>query len=185
MTGTCLVGFLCGIPMCFDTGFLLFQIMDKRTGNAILLMALVELVCLSYFYGTAQFFENIKEMGMKIPLAMKWFWAISWNLTTPLIVVVVLIKTWVDFVPDHYLDYTYEAPVQFLGWLLELSPVGVVTIIGIYSVWKRRNEGLSTHFFHVGPMLKPKHTWGPRQDAEQGSPTEETGADNPGYDGEK
>ena len=86
MLATCFVGFLAGIPMCFDTGFLLFQMMDHRTGNSILLMAFVELVYLSWCYGTDRFFEHIKEMGMYVPLPLKWFWSISWNFTTPLIV---------------------------------------------------------------------------------------------------
>jgi len=119
---------------------------------------------LSWCYGTDRFFEHIKEMGMNLPLAIKWFWSISWNFSTPLIVFIVLIKAWVDFKPEQYLDYEYEPAVQALGWVLELYPVAIVVVIGIWNVWKKHKEGHSVAFFRVGPMLQPKTTWGPRPD---------------------
>ena len=47
---TCVIAFLCGVAMCFDSGFLLFTIMNNRCSNAILLMALLELVTVNWFY---------------------------------------------------------------------------------------------------------------------------------------
>ena len=80
-----------------------------------------------------------------------------------------MIKTWIDFKPEKYLDYKYEPPVQFLGWLLELYPVAVVILIGVWNVWKNKRQGNSVAFFRVGPMLEPKSTWGPRPDREHES----------------
>ena len=165
MPVTCFIGFLAGVPMCFDTGFLLFQMMDNRTGASIILMAFVEIGTLSWLYGVDKFFDMIKEMGMNLPRFMKWYWGISWSFTTPLICLIVLIKGWVDFVPEHYLDYTYEPAVQALGWILELYPIAITVIIGVWNVWRLRRAGHSVAFFRVGPMLQPKETWGPRKDA--------------------
>ena len=81
-----------------------------------------------------------------------------------IVTVTVLIKTWIDFKPEMYLDYEYEAPVQFLGWVLELYPVAVVILIGAWNAWKSKKNGNSAAFFRVGPMLQPKSTWGPRPD---------------------
>lgn len=44
MISFCTFSFLCGLPMCFDAGFLLFDLINDRASNAILLMAFVELV---------------------------------------------------------------------------------------------------------------------------------------------
>lgn len=50
LAGTCAVAFACGIAMCFESGFLLFTIMNNRCSNAILLMALLELITVNWFY---------------------------------------------------------------------------------------------------------------------------------------
>ena len=120
---------------------------------------------------------------MKIPLVLQWFWTISWNITTPIIILVVLIKTWVAFEPEHFLDYEYQPAVQFLGWLLELYPVGIVVVIGTWNVWKKNREGEPVAFFSVGPMLKPKTTWGPRKDRGETAPNSDEQANHPEEDG--
>ncbi len=49
--GVCFVSFLGGISMCFDSGFLLFTLMDARAGNAMALMGLTEIIIANWFYG--------------------------------------------------------------------------------------------------------------------------------------
>ena len=52
MVVSCFIAFMCGFAMCFDSGFLLFTLMDNRCGNAILLLAFIELVTVAWFYGS-------------------------------------------------------------------------------------------------------------------------------------
>lgn len=40
---SCFMAFVAGFPICFQSGFLLFQLMDNRSANAILLMAFIEI----------------------------------------------------------------------------------------------------------------------------------------------
>ena len=82
---TCLVSFLGGLPICFDSGFLLFNIMNDRTGRAIICIAFFQAAHLSWCYGTKRFFENIKEMGMKLPRVIKLYLGLCWNFITPLL----------------------------------------------------------------------------------------------------
>jgi len=96
MIGTCFLAFLAGIPICFDSGFLLFQLMDDRSSNAILLMAFVELITISWFYGTNRFFKNIEEMKIRLPLVLKAYWKICWFAITPIAIGAVTILSWVD-----------------------------------------------------------------------------------------
>ena len=83
---SCFFAFLMGFPMCFESGFFLFQLMDQRTANSILLMAFIELVLISWFYGVDQFSKDIEAMKMKIPRVMKIYWKTCWVFITPLII---------------------------------------------------------------------------------------------------
>ena len=76
----------------------------------------------------------------------------------------VSLNSWINFKPDQYSNYQYEPIVQFFGWVLELSPLAVVIIIGAYEVYKRHKAGKSINFISTGPMLEPKESWGPRLD---------------------
>ena len=68
------------------------QMMDNRTGASIILMAFIEITTLGWFYGVGRYWENIVEMGMRIPTVMKYYWIITWKFITPLICLVVIIK---------------------------------------------------------------------------------------------
>ena len=83
---SCFFAFLMGLPMCFESGFFLFQLMDQRTANSILLMAFIELIIISWFYGADRFAGNVEEMKMKIPAFMKIYWKACWLVITPVII---------------------------------------------------------------------------------------------------
>ena len=71
MIVSCFIAFLAGFPICFQSGFFLFQTMDKQSANAASLMGLAEVVVISWFYGADRFFGHVEEMGMKMPKVMK------------------------------------------------------------------------------------------------------------------
>ncbi len=71
---TMFFGFLCGISMCFDSGFLMFTLMDNRCAASILLMAFVEIVTMSWFYGVDNIMRHVREMGMELHPVAYWFW---------------------------------------------------------------------------------------------------------------
>ena len=72
---------------------------------------------------------------------------------------------WSVMEPEKFMDYTFEPPVQVFAWVIELCPLAVIILIGLWKVWKVYRAGHSVAFFRPGPMLKPKDTWGPRHDA--------------------
>jgi len=182
MIVSCFMAFLAGFPICFQGGFLLFQTMDSRSANAILLMAFIELIILSWFYGVDKFMEHIAQMGMNLPVFMKVYWKVTWIFITPIIIGIVTIISWVNKEPDAYLGYEYPPAAQFLGWFIELVPIGIVVVFGIYTVIRRKIKGENIAFLEPGPMLSPKASWGPRPDS--GLPAAEAGGGktNQGFD---
>ncbi len=158
-------GFLCGISMCFDSGFLMFTLMDNRCAASILLMAFVELVTMSYFYGAGTILRHARQMGMHLHPAVETFWYVCWMFLTPLIVGIITFLAWIYFEPDSLEDYEYPPAAQFLGWALELAPVGVVVLGAIITVFKRRRAGKTWAFIKPGPLMRPNKLWGPRADS--------------------
>ena len=115
MIASCTFAFLMGVPMCFDSGWFLFNMMDTRTANSIVIMAFLELIVISWFYGVNKFMDHIEEMGMWIPTPLKYFWKTCWVVVSPAIIIFITITSWLDKEPDHFLDYEYPPYAQFLG----------------------------------------------------------------------
>lgn len=165
MIVSCSCAFLAGLPICFRSGFLLFQLMDDRSSNAILLMAFIELIIVSWFYGVDRFLGHIYEMGMRLPKFMVMFWTICWSVVTPILIGLITVLAWVNHTDDHFLDYTYPGWAAFLGWGIELLSIGIVVVVSIWTTYKKWRQGHPVSFIQPGPMLQPKKNWGPRPDS--------------------
>jgi solute carrier family 6 amino acid transporter-like protein 5/7/9/14 len=178
MVISCFVAFLAGIPICFDSGFLLFQLMDDRSSNAILLMAFVELITISWFYGTDRFYGNIMEMKMWIPSFMAVYWKTCWFLITPIFIGFITIFSWVQKAGDQFLGYEYPPAVQAMGWGLELVSISIVVVVAVITIIQNVRNGEDVSYLKPGPMMTPKSSWGPRSDRDI-EPTD--GNDNTAY----
>ena len=49
----------------------------------MLLLAIMEVVLVSWIYGADKIFEHIEEMEIKIPTFMKCYWRVCWKYLTP------------------------------------------------------------------------------------------------------
>jgi solute carrier family 6 amino acid transporter-like protein 5/7/9/14 len=153
------VGFLLGLPLCCNGGILLFTLIDWFCASwSLLLIAIMEVLFLTYVYGHTRLFENISEMGIKIPKFAKYYWRFNWQLATPLILIFIIIITFVKFSPAEYNDYVFPAPIQFMGWLMACVSILVVLGGAAFEFYRRRRDGLATDW---KTMLSPVPEWGP------------------------
>ena len=166
---SCFMAFWCGFAMCFDSGFLLFTLMNNRCSNAILLMAFLELIAVSWFYGADKILVHVEEMGMILPKFMQWYWWVTWVIITPIMIAMVTILAWANFPGDFFLDYTFPGGVTAMGWMMELLAVFVVFIFSVVTVIKRYRAGKPVDFLKSGTLMSPNKHWGPRADS--GLPT--------------
>jgi len=171
MIGSCVFAFLCGLSCCFQSGIFMFDMMDMRTSNSIVIMGLVELIVL-WCYGLNRFFDNIEEMKVWMPTSLKWFWKACWGIITPGIILAVIVNNYIDPMVDHFLDYTYPDNIQVLGWFMELSPVVFVFIVSIGIVIYNYLQGGPIAFLRAGPLMSPSAEWGPREDRPRDIKTE-------------
>ena len=163
---SCFVAFLCGLPICFQGGFLLFKLMDDRSANAVLVMAFIELVLISWFYGTAKFYGHVEEMGMKLSRPAEYFWKICWVFITPCMIGFITVDMWVNHADDSFLNYVFPTSVVVLGWGIELVSLAIVVFFSIFVCIKRWINGQPLTY---SALMKPKSNWGPRPDAISGT----------------
>ena len=140
----------------------------------LLILAFLEVVLVSWFYGAENFLNNIKEMGMKLPRPIKMYWKICWMFITPIILLVVVIITFVQhkklqtvlYKKEDGEDEIYVWPdgLQALGWVMPLSSILIIPLFGIYQIWQRKTEGKCISGW---AMFKPTNNWLPSPDSER------------------
>ena len=165
--GSCFLGFLGGLSMCFPSGIFMFNIINDHTANTILYMSILELASVIFLYGIRNFMKNITEMKIWMPKILKYYWMISWGLITPLLVVSITIIGFTSRKLDQHEGYVYPDGAQVLGYLVELSPVMLVLLVAVYMVIDRWRRG------EVSTLLC-SDKWIPRDD----SMTNAGGTDN-------
>eukprot|EP00088_Acartia_fossae_P009522 TRINITY_DN1462_c0_g1_i9.p1 TRINITY_DN1462_c0_g1~~TRINITY_DN1462_c0_g1_i9.p1 ORF type:complete len:732 (+),score=113.65 TRINITY_DN1462_c0_g1_i9:92-2287(+) len=164
VTAASFVGFILGLSMCSRGGIFMFELINWYSASwSLLLLAIIEVILLMYGYGFRRVFENIEEMGMRLPKFMKWYWMATWLVLTPGILTFVLIMTFVQYTPAYTFridvdKYVFPVGIQLLGWLMALLPIVFIPFIGFLQYRKRKAAGQSTE---LRDMFSPNNKWGP------------------------
>ncbi len=103
---------------------------------------------------------HVREMGVWMPIVLKYFWYACWALITPGLLGTVTIMAWVYYEPDDFEGYVFPPGIQFMGWGLELFAVAVVLAFVIHTYVVRIMKGKSISFRVM--FLEPTPLWGPR-----------------------
>jgi len=161
---TCTIMFLCGIPMCCNAGYYLFDLMDNISLSwNILCCAFIESIIVAWIYGANNLFVNIKEMGMSIPKVLESYWKMCWCFITPGLVIFLLIMNFVNHKPYSYEDYVYPKGVQVFAWMVPSFCVLIIPTIGIFHIiMQYRNQSeFQMHCNEIGSSLfQPTEEWG-------------------------
>ncbi len=152
-----LIGFVLGLPMCANGGILMVTLIDKFCSSwSLLLTAITEVLFITYVYGHARLFDNLKEMGINMSKFSEYYWRLNWQFTTPLVLSFIILMTFVQFAPAEYNGYVFPAPYQVMGWLMACMIVVIVVGGGLYAYVKRRRTGLPTDW---KAMTSPLPEW--------------------------
>ena len=156
---TCLIGYACGLSMCTSGGFYMFELLDATSASwNILVYAIIELVIVAWLYGINKFYENIKEMGMRLPKVMEFYWKACWCFITPILLATLLIIQFKNYEPYKSNDCMRMCGyIQALGWLISLSSFILIPTIAIYQVVVRCQKGEKLGW----ALLQPTSRWGP------------------------
>ena len=107
VTGASVIGFLLGLIMCTNGGVFMLDLINYYSASyGLLVCAITEVILVMWIYGHNRFFDNIAEMGIKLPMVLKWYWMTMWKVVTPLVLVFVLIMSFVEYTPASSSSYS-------------------------------------------------------------------------------
>ena len=162
VSGVSVVGFLMGLTMCTNGGIFMFDLMNYYTAAYWLLVcAIVEVVLVTWIYGHQRFFDNIAEMGVKIPMVLKWYWMSMWKVAAPLVLIFVLIMAFMDYTPASSVsysqeNYTHPPWVQAMGWMMAVLPIVAMILGAFHQTWNRNRNMKPTD---LRSMFSPSEKW--------------------------
>ncbi|XP_055624083.1 sodium-dependent nutrient amino acid transporter 1-like [Toxorhynchites rutilus septentrionalis] len=145
------VGFCIGLVYITPGGLFILDLLDYYGATFVTLtLAVFELLTFAWIYGVDRVCKDIEFMlGVKTGL----FWRICWGIVTPIVVLVILLVSIVNYVPKE-LPSGYNA----LGWCLYTVAVLQLPAWGIYAWFKDPSSDPSKKVKNIFNCMSD---WGP------------------------
>nr|XP_020638537.1 sodium- and chloride-dependent glycine transporter 2 [Pogona vitticeps] len=153
--GCCASFFIMGFPMITQGGMYMLQLVDTYAASySLVIIAIFELVGISYIYGLQRFCEDIEMM---IGFQPSIFWRVCWAFVTPTILTFILCFSFYQWEPMTYGSYHYPGWSMVLGWLMLACSVIWIPIMFVIKM-------------HIAPgkfierlklVCSPQPDWGP------------------------
>ena len=175
----CLAGMLIGIVFTTPGGQPLLELVDYYGGSLlILVMALSEVMALTWVYGREKL---MKDLNFMLDCDLGIYWKFCWFYFIPVSLSCILAYTLVFYKPVNYADIELPMGAQLAGWFIFV--IGVLIILGFMSAEYVRHHYIHKHssmydesdntslsgwrqwrdrLLHVlGAMFSPLESWGP------------------------
>ena len=147
--------FILGISFTCPGGIHMFHLFNASAPSwNLLLLALIEVIVVGWNYGADRLLQNLDEMGMKIHPILKVYWKVCWIFTTPAVLSVLVIFSWINFGHVEYEGYVYPTVIQILGYFITGCTLIWIPIFAIVEINKKCKQGASYSLLH------PTSEWG-------------------------
>uniref|UniRef100_A0AAX7VGB3 Transporter n=1 Tax=Astatotilapia calliptera TaxID=8154 RepID=A0AAX7VGB3_ASTCA len=128
----CVSFFILGFPMITESGMYMLQLVDTFAASySLVIIAIFELVGISYLYGLQRFCEDIEMM---IGFQPNRFWRLCWAFVTPTILTGILGLSLYQWKVMTYEDYTYPTWSMVMGWLMVICSVIWIPIMFVIKM---------------------------------------------------
>jgi solute carrier family 6 amino acid transporter-like protein 5/7/9/14 len=153
----CSFMFLCGLSMITEGGMYVLQLVDNHSATySALILGCLEVSVMAWVYGVDRFLEDLRFMLGFYPYP-RILWKAAWMFISPMIVVLILIFSWINYEGSTYDGYIFPAWANVLGWCITFSSVVCVPIVAIWKIC--HEEG--TLVARVQKLMQPSEEWGP------------------------
>ena len=119
----------------------------------LLLLAFIEVMVVGWMYTAERLLKDLDEMGMKIHPILKIYWKVCWKFTTPIVLLVLVIFSWINFGHIQYEEYVYPTSIQILGYFITGCTLIWIPIFACVEISKKGTAELH-------PLLHPTAEWG-------------------------
>ncbi|GAA6218978.1 sodium- and chloride-dependent glycine transporter 2 isoform X1 [Lates japonicus] len=151
----CVSFFILGFPMITENGMYMLQLVDTFAASySLVIIAIFELVGISYLYGLQRFCEDIEMM---IGFQPNRFWRLCWAFVTPTILTGILGLSLYQWKVMTYEDYTYPTWSMVLGWLMVICSVIWIPIMFVIKM----HLAPGTIIERLKLVCSPQPDWGP------------------------
>ncbi|XP_066438618.1 sodium- and chloride-dependent glycine transporter 2 [Eleutherodactylus coqui] len=151
----CLSFFIMGFPMVTQGGIYMLQLVDNYAASySLVIIAIFELVGISYVYGLQRFCEDIEMM---IGFQPNRFWKICWAFVTPTILTFILCFSFYQWEPLTYGSYNYPTWSMVLGWLMLFCSVIWIPIMFVIKMHLAPGSFIE----RLKLVCSPQPDWGP------------------------
>ncbi|KAJ8391430.1 hypothetical protein AAFF_G00089040 [Aldrovandia affinis] len=102
---------------------------EYATGPAVITVVFLEVIAVSWFYGTARFCTDVRMM---LGFSPGWFWRVCWAFISPIFLLFIIVSFLV-FPPEVKLfDYSYPPWTSVLGYCIGVSSFICVPFYMVY-----------------------------------------------------
>lgn len=158
----CVVEFLLGLPCITQGGIYVLQIMDWYCASfSLMLISLMEVLAISWIYGTERFYKDIELMIGYQPHSI---WKYMWRFVTPGVILGIWLFSVITLGPVTYDGKSYPTWAIVLGWLLGLISIVPIPLMMVIQI--RSTEGKSV-MEKVKKLCKPDKSWGPSREEDK------------------
>lgn len=168
VTITGILWFICGLPLCSNSGIYILNLMDTyAAGLPCLVIGLLEIFIVTYIYGLNTFLSDLNHMtGWKPSLLLKSHIVVMISTISPIVIALILAKDVVGLIADDevitYGKYVYPIWAQWIGWSLALISIIAIPLGAIHHIIYIFTSG--NIIKNLKLSLKPTKLW--RKNAE-------------------
>ncbi|XP_060687910.1 sodium- and chloride-dependent neutral and basic amino acid transporter B(0+)-like [Hemiscyllium ocellatum] len=164
--GVCSLFYLLGLLCVTQAGIYWLNLLDHYVTDWILVItALLQLIGLSWIYGTNRFIKDIEVMiGERTWLFWLW-WRMCWILISPCLLVAVLIWSLTTFAPLRYGSVEYPVWSGALGWCMTIFCIMWIPIMAVVRVVQAEGPTL---WQKISAACTSAPDWGPYLEQHRG-----------------
>ncbi|KAH8271016.1 hypothetical protein KR018_000172 [Drosophila ironensis] len=147
---TCLIFLLMSSIMCTNAGMFILQLLDWYSSSiAVIVICLVEIIMVSWIYGTKNFMLDIEFMLGRVPGL---YWYIMWQWVGPVVIIFILVMSILFIRTVSYNDIPYPMWAISLGWASFASSVMFIPLYILYILIRKRDTLGSSLRKRVKPL---------------------------------
>lgn len=127
---------------------------EYATGPAVITVVLLEVIAVSWFYGTNRFCNDVRIM---LGFSPGWFWRICWVAICPCFLLFIIIS-FLAFPPDVKLfDYHYPPWTTVLGYCIGVSSFICVPVYMVYHLLNAKGTFKQRLLKSITPVPSTEH----------------------------
>lgn len=147
----CVICFILGIPHVTKGGIYVFQLMDHYTAVvSLMFLAFSEVVAACWLFGVPNISCMIERMLGKPPHL---YFLLCWKLFCPVLVLIILMSSIIQYTPAHYGTYTYPEWAEGVGWCISLVSIVWIPLGAIQELYINKGSILQRLKTAVTPTL--------------------------------